>query len=189
VSTRRQWLIFTAIVFIGSGRAPACTCSDPTAEAQESVAEYADIVFVGEVEQVSLVTHRGLEVVRATFKVLKMTKGPKTDSIQIVVHHGGTSCDLVRADFKVGDRYLLSGNKVIWSSEKDREAAGVGATQTLYYNNYCDLREKLDEAPYNQGARHRAVWSNFWPGATTLMRFATPPHTVSPDGTSPAHTG
>jgi len=143
---RRQWSIFAVIVFIGSGRALACSCSDPTAEDQESVADHADIVFVGEVERVSLVTRRGLEEVRATFKVLKLTKGPKTDSIQIVVHHGGTSCDLVRADFKVGDRYLLSGNRVIWSSEKDRETAGVRATQTLYYNNYCDLREKLDAA-------------------------------------------
>jgi hypothetical protein len=117
-SRHAQWSVFAAIVLLGSGKALACTCSDPAAEDQASVADHADIVFVGEVEQVSLVTHRGLEEVRATFKVLKLTKGPKTDSIQIVVHHGGTSCDLVRADFKVGDRYLLSGNKVIWSSEK-----------------------------------------------------------------------
>lgn len=137
-------VIFFVLILFASGRAIACSCGHPTTSDVASVKEGADAVFVGEVKKVSILSRNGIEEVRATFKIVKLEKGPRTPLITIVVYHGGTSCDLMRAAFKLGERYLISGSKVRWDSESSRVAAGVSATESFYYNNFCDLREKLN---------------------------------------------
>jgi hypothetical protein len=137
-----------AVIFLlFAGKAAACICSMPTLADEAEVKEEVELLFVGEVLEVSTKVVGGLEVVHARFDVHELRKGPKTQFVTVEVRHGGTSCDLVRASFEVGERYLISGNEVKWVSRKAKKAAGFAADAKIYYNNYCDLREQLGVTP------------------------------------------
>jgi hypothetical protein len=127
----------------------------PALADEPQVKSKSDLLFVGEVLEVSTQINRGVEEVRAIFIVLELKKGPRTRFITVQVHHGGTSCDLVRATFKVGERYLVSGNELEWVSVSAKAADGVAANEKVYYNNYCDLRERLGVTPNNSLERTR----------------------------------
>ena len=132
------------LALLAAGESHACTCGDLSAVDEPQVAKHADVVFVGEVAKVTMKIDRGLEVVVASFKVLEDRKGVKARFITVEVHHGGTSCDLVRADFRPGDRFLMSASRIQWADPKRAAAAGEDVKAKRYYNNYCDLRERLD---------------------------------------------
>lgn len=128
---------------LGVQEAAACTCSMPTVADQAEVQKAVELLFVGEVLEVSTNVDRGVEVVRARFKVQELKKGPKTPFVIIEVHHGGTSCDLVRASFKVGERYLVSGNLLRRKRPDAKDVVVASGGVGVYYSNYCDLRERL----------------------------------------------
>jgi len=143
------------LLLLVAGKAAACTCSMPTMADEAEVKKDVELLFVGEVLEVSTKVDSGIEVVRARFRVQELRKGPKAQFVTVEVHHGGTSCDLVRASFKVGERYLISGNALKWVSLKAKEAEGLAADAKVYYNNFCDLRERLGVTPNKSLERTR----------------------------------
>ena len=144
-----------ALLLIVAGKAAACTCAMPTLVDEPEVKKQVELLFVGDVLEVSTEILSGMEVVRAKFAVRELKKGPKAQFITVEVHHGGTSCDLVRAHFKVGERYLISGNERKWVSRNAKGAAGLAADAKVYYNNFCDLRERLAVTPNTSLERTR----------------------------------
>src|SRR4051794_25895878 len=114
-------VICVVVALLVAGRVNACGCSHPTFGDRLWVTDKSDVVFEGEVQEVDVKTINGIKEVHAKFRVLRVKKDPMLSVITILVSNGGTSCDLP-ASFKIGERYLISGNKVVWVNTKAREA-------------------------------------------------------------------
>ena len=138
---RYAYIVVAALLAVSKSQ--ACTCSHPSAADESFVAQEADVVFIGEVAEITKATQNGIEVLQAKFKVLENRKGVVTKFVTIHVSHGGTSCDLMRSAFRLGERYLISGTEIRWTHPGRAAAAAKDVTTKHFYNNFCDLRERL----------------------------------------------
>lgn len=142
-----RYASIVVVALLAGSKSQACTCSHPSANDESLVTQEADVVFIGEVAEVAKATQNGIEVVQAKFKVLENRKGVSTKFITIHVSHGGTSCDLMRSAFRPGERYLISGTDIRWRDPERAALAAKDVTTKHVYNNFCDLRERLDVTP------------------------------------------
>ena len=129
------------LAFLVSTKVLACGCSKQTAEWHPHVDKYADVIFTGEVTDVSGPDPVGIVLIK--FKVLDAQRGVRGRSVTIEVHNRGTSCDLEKASFQLGAKYLMSGFKMGVAEVTSNGVKAAPAPSTRYYNNYCSLREKL----------------------------------------------
>jgi hypothetical protein len=139
--------LIAALGLAVAGRALACGCSSQTAENHPHVDKYADAIFVGEVTGVSGPVSDQLVLV--TFKVIDLRRGPKAEFIVIEVHNGGSSCDLNRTSFQVGERFLISGTTTERHEAADKLIARSASQYPRFFNNYCGVRERVDVTPNN----------------------------------------
>jgi hypothetical protein len=127
------------ILLSATNLAFACGCAKPLTAADAAVRRNADVIFTGDVVDVAARRVDDIVVVAVRFRVVHMDKGASAEFISIEVHNGGTSCDQQRADFVVGQRYLMSGFTV--------ESNGAAEEGPRYYSNYCSLRERVRVTP------------------------------------------
>ena len=132
---------FAIITLLISAKVTACGCSKQTAEWHPAVDENADVIFIGKVVKVSKPNPVGIVIVR--FQVLEAQRGVHGKFITIEVHNKGTSCDLEKASFETGAKYLMSGFKSGVAHILPRNADPQLTSSVRYYNNYCSLRVRL----------------------------------------------
>ena len=132
---------FAIIALLISAKVTACGCSNQTAEWHPAVDDNADVIFIGKVVVVSEPNPLGIVVVR--FQVLEAQRGVHGKFISIEVHNRGTSCDLEKASFERGAKYLMSGFKSGVAQVLPRNADPKLTSSVRYYNNYCSLRVRL----------------------------------------------
>jgi len=132
---------FALIVLFMSAKAVACGCSKQTADWHPAVDESADVIFIGKVVKVSGPDPVGIVLI--TFRVLEGQRGVHGKFITIEVHNGGTSCDLEKASFQVGAKYLMSGFDSGVAEVRPSDSVPALAKSKRYYNNYCSLRVRL----------------------------------------------
>ena len=134
-----------ALSFAVAEKALACGCSSQTAENHRHVDIYADAIFVGDVTSVSGPVSDKLVLV--TFMVIDLRRGPVAEFITIEVHNGGSSCDLNRTSFRVGERFLISGTKIERHEAADKLVEKSATQHPRFFNNYCGVRARIDVTP------------------------------------------
>ncbi len=92
-------LLFLALLACSNQSAWACSCDSPPAP--KEALEKADAVFLGSVERLEVQRKFGR---LATFRVMKVWKGPQQPSISVFTEGNGTACGF---DFEVGNPAYL----------------------------------------------------------------------------------
>ena len=153
VRCRLRSLGFIVVALLVAAKADACGCSQQTSARHPHVDKYATVIFVGEVTAVSPPDSNG--VVLIDFRVVEPRRGVRGEFVTIEVHNGGTSCDLQKASFQVGERYLMSGTGIELAGSAPEEAKRELVKRPRYFNNYCGLRERLAATPNTSPERTR----------------------------------
>jgi hypothetical protein len=135
--------LFMLVLLFAAAQANACGCDSPETADDPQVRENADIIFVGDVVDQAIAKHNGIEIARARFKVVSQSKGSPAEFAVVEVRHRATSCDLVKANFKVGERYLISGFEIGPSGSNAAETTGFYDGDRRFYNNFCSLRKRV----------------------------------------------
>jgi hypothetical protein len=105
----------------------------------------ATVIFAGEVAEIEGPDSYGIRLL--SFKVLEMRRGPYSQFITIQVQDYRSACDPGAASFKVGERSLMSGFKLVAAASASDEAKIELARRPLYFNHYSGLRQRLPVTP------------------------------------------
>jgi hypothetical protein len=128
-------IAFFLLLTLGSTAASACGCAKPSTVSDPQVQANADLIFAGEVVSVSTRSTALAVYQTVVFRVTELIRGPRGLTFTVEVG-GSTSCDLEPANFRVGERYLMSAFANVTSSPNNQ-------APRKYYTNYCCLRERL----------------------------------------------
>ena len=145
-------LLTVVVGLLAASQAIACECSKVSA-GSPFVDKNADVIFVGEVAAVEGPDSYGVALIR--FKVVEMRQGRHSEFVTIQIQTGGASCDIDAALFKVGERYLMSGLKLVSAASATSEARDELALRPRYLNHFCSLREPLPVTPNKSLERTR----------------------------------
>jgi hypothetical protein len=145
--------LFIAVVgLLAASHAIACDCSKGSVRSTFSD-KNADVIFIGEVAEVEGPDSYGVALVR--FKVVEMRQGRHSEFLTIQIQSGEASCNLNAASFKVGERYLMSGLKLVAAASATNEARDKLAVRPRYLNHFCSLRAPLPVTPNKSLERTR----------------------------------
>jgi hypothetical protein len=128
-----------AVLLMLSFSAQACGCGKPRT-VDDLGARSPAYIFKGSVESVVDLKSEIGKVQEITFVVDDLIRGESTRKVTVHFMEGGTSCDLEKLAFMKGQSWLISANTIHWVEGYRAPDAPI-----VYSNNFCSLRERLDE--------------------------------------------